>query len=343
MVSKTISELCDRILSDYDLAIKLTTEEINELIERFIFLMKGKPILKRIKSGSALVVGDIHGDFNILKVIIDGFIKNDHINHLIFLGDIVDRGSQSIGCLNLLYALIIKYPERVHLVRGNHEAISVNSRYGFLADIRNFCDSSETKEILRQLGEKDESYEKIIRKLLKEASWKRLDTRWNKITLNNSLPELFVNYNRSFGTLPLALVHEGFRYFFVHGGIPIEPISLKEINDLPKADLLLSNPTIKQMLWNDPREEVEKYSYSMRGDGIYIYGQEVIDNFLKKNNLKMIIRAHEVIPDGHIYLFNKKLLGLFTSEDFYQGVSGKIAKITDKGKIKIFHPLTNSY
>ena len=309
MVSKTISELCDRILSDYDLAIKLTTEEINELIERFIFLKKGKPILKRIKSGSALVVGDIHGDFDILKSVIDGFTKNDHINHLIFLGDIVDRGSQSIGCLNLLYALIIKYPERVHLVRGNHEAISVNSRYGFLADIRNFCDSSETKEI----------------------------------TLNNSLPELFVNYNRSFGTLPLALVHEGFRYFFVHGGIPIEPISLKEINNLPKADLLLSNPTIKQMLWNDPREEVENYSYSVRGDGIYVYGQEVINNFLKKNNLKMIIRAHEVIPDGHIYLFNKKLLGLFTSEDFYQGVSGKIAKITDKGKIKIFHPLTNSY
>lgn len=309
MVSKTISELCDRILSDYDLAIKLTTEEINELIERFIFLKKGKPILKRIKSGSALVVGDIHGDFDILKSVIDGFTKNDHINHLIFLGDIVDRGSHSIGCLNLLYALIIKYPERVHLVRGNHEAISVNSRYGFLADIRNFCDSSETKEI----------------------------------TLNNSLPELFVNYNRSFGTLPLALVHEGFRYFFVHGGIPIEPISLKEINNLPKADLLLSNPTIKQMLWNDPREEVENYSYSVRGDGIYVYGQEVINNFLKKNNLKMIIRAHEVIPDGHIYLFNKKLLGLFTSEDFYQGVSGKIAKITDKGKIKIFHPLTNSY
>ncbi|MCK5185072.1 MAG: metallophosphoesterase [Candidatus Heimdallarchaeota archaeon] len=309
MVGKTIPELCDRILADYDLAIKLTTEEINELIERFIFLKKGKPILKRIKSGSALVVGDIHGDFDILKSIIDGFTKNDYIDHIIFLGDIVDRGSQSIGCLNLLYALIIKYPERVHFVRGNHEAISVNSRYGFLADIRNFCGSSETEEI----------------------------------TLNNSLPELYVNFNRSFGTLPLALIHEEFRYFFVHGGIPIEPISLKEINDLPKADLLLSNPTIKQMLWNDPREEVEMYSYSVRGDGIYVYGQKVIDNFLKKNNLKMIIRAHEVIPDGYIYLFNKKLLSLFTSEDFYQGVSGKIAKITDKGKIKIFHPLTNSY
>jgi len=309
MVNKTILELSNRILADYDLATKLTADEINELIEQFIFLKKGKPILKRIKSGSTLVIGDIHGDFNILKSIIDGFTKNDHINHLIFLGDIVDRGSQSIGCLNLLYALIIKYPDRVHIVRGNHEAISVNSRYGFLTDIRNFYETSEIEQN----------------------------------TSNNSFPELYVNFNRSFGTMPLALIHEEFRYFFVHGGIPIEPISLKEINDLPTADLLLSNPTIKQMLWNDPREGVEKYSYSIRGDGIYIYGQEVLDNFLKKNNLKMIIRAHEVIPDGYIYLFNKKLLSLFTSEDFYQGVSGKIAKITDKGKIKIFHPLTNSY
>jgi len=309
MVSKTTLELCNRILAEYDLATKLIAEEINELIECFIFLMKGKPILERIKNGSALVVGDIHGDFNILKIIIDGFTKNNRIDHIIFLGDIVDRGSQSIGCLNLLYALIIKYPERVHIIRGNHEAISVNSHYGFLADIINFCDLSEIKQN----------------------------------TSNNSLPELYVNFNRSFGTMPLALIHEEFRYFFVHGGIPIEHISLKEINDLPKADLLLNNPIIKQMLWNDPREGVEKHSYSMRGDGIYIYGQEVVDNFLEKNNLKMIIRAHEVFPDGYAYLFNKKLLSLFTSEDFYQGVDAKIAKITEKGKIKIFHPLTNLY
>ena len=41
--------------------------------------------------------------------------------------------------------------------------------------------SSETKEILRQFGEKDESYNNIIRKLIKEAGWKRFDKRWNKI------------------------------------------------------------------------------------------------------------------------------------------------------------------
>jgi len=45
--------------------------------------------------------------------------------------------------------------------------------------------SSETKEILLQFGEKGESYNNIIRKLIKEAGWKRLDKRWNKLLEND--------------------------------------------------------------------------------------------------------------------------------------------------------------
>jgi len=41
--------------------------------------------------------------------------------------------------------------------------------------------STETKETLRQMGEKEESYEKIIRRLIKEAGLKKLDDRWNRI------------------------------------------------------------------------------------------------------------------------------------------------------------------
>jgi predicted CopG family antitoxin len=39
----------------------------------------------------------------------------------------------------------------------------------------------ETKEILRKMGEKGESYDVIIRKLIDESNWKVLDERWNKI------------------------------------------------------------------------------------------------------------------------------------------------------------------
>lgn len=39
----------------------------------------------------------------------------------------------------------------------------------------------KTREMLRALGEKGESYDAIIRRLIKEAGWNRLDARWNKI------------------------------------------------------------------------------------------------------------------------------------------------------------------
>ena len=41
--------------------------------------------------------------------------------------------------------------------------------------------SYETKEMLRRLGEKGESYDHIIRRIIEKASIKELDARWNKI------------------------------------------------------------------------------------------------------------------------------------------------------------------
>ena len=41
--------------------------------------------------------------------------------------------------------------------------------------------STETKEMLRKLGEKGESYDQIIRKLIERGAWKELDGRWNRI------------------------------------------------------------------------------------------------------------------------------------------------------------------
>lgn len=39
----------------------------------------------------------------------------------------------------------------------------------------------KTKEMLRTFGEKGESYDAIIRRLIHDAAWKKLDARWNRI------------------------------------------------------------------------------------------------------------------------------------------------------------------
>lgn len=72
------------------------------------------------------VISDLHGDskslFRILSEIrYEGFLSN-RMNKLVFLGDYVDRGSDSVGVMYTVCHLKGTYPDSVVLMRGNHEA-----------------------------------------------------------------------------------------------------------------------------------------------------------------------------------------------------------------------------
>ena len=47
------------------------------------------------------------------------------------MGDYVDRGHGSVNTFCLLLALKVRYPDRMTLIRGNHESRNITKIYGF--------------------------------------------------------------------------------------------------------------------------------------------------------------------------------------------------------------------
>ena len=86
------------------------------------------------------VYGDIHGQMPDLLEFFKQFSWPDERKgdilamHYLFLGDFVDRGAYSTDVIALLFSLKILYPDKVFLVRGNHEDRLMNQNYGFLQD-----------------------------------------------------------------------------------------------------------------------------------------------------------------------------------------------------------------
>ena len=107
----------------------ISESEVKSLCEKAKELLMEESNVELIYS-PVTICGDIHGQFDDLMELFKTGGSCPETNYL-FMGDFVDRGFNSVETFLLLLALKVRYPDRITLIRGNHESRQITQVYGF--------------------------------------------------------------------------------------------------------------------------------------------------------------------------------------------------------------------
>ena len=130
-----------------------------------------------------------------------------------------------------------------------------------------------------------------------------------------------------FCALPLAHVLNG-RVFVVHGGIPSEPepLTLAQVEAVNRFCQPPESGTLHDLLWSDPQDEPGRRP-SRRGTG-YSFGPEYTRAVLERNGLSLLLRSHEVKPEGYEIAHGGLLATVFSAPNYCDQMGNKGAFAT---------------
>ena len=242
--------------------------------------------------------------------------------NFLFLGDYVDRGMNCLETVSYLLSMKQQLPNKVFLLRGNHETRDVNGWEEHYAE-RSFIWQSRNR-----FGD--------------ELGYR-----------------IWENCNAVFDRLPLAGVIDQ-DIFCVHGGIPrpISPHTTRIQDILSVCKIAGINPPYEHedelyqqvasdCIWSDPASEEQEstvnpqtgYGESLRGGGAICFGNKAVTDFLQQNNFSYIMRAHEAHADGVAISKGARVFTVFsTSKDHNQGnhaLAGCI--LVDNDKLQVIN------
>ncbi|CAJ0577202.1 unnamed protein product, partial [Mesorhabditis spiculigera] len=138
--------------------VGISLESLDKINAAVLFMLQQDSRQVVLVDGPAILFGDLHGNDIDLSLYLTTL--TDHVGHadpkmctdgirLIFMGDYVDRGEFSLEVLLKIHILKILYPDRVHLLRGNHETARINTRYGFYEELTRRFEFKAAKEMWR--------------------------------------------------------------------------------------------------------------------------------------------------------------------------------------------------
>jgi len=104
-----------------------------------------------------------------------------------------------------------------------------------------------------------------------------------------------------FDAMPIMALVDG-KVLCIHGGLSPNLTTIETGLHLRRRVEVPQQGALCDLVWSDPDENVSGYVMNQRGAG-WIFGYDVTEKFVKKNNLSLICRSHQLVQEGFKYIF----------------------------------------
>jgi serine/threonine-protein phosphatase 5 len=126
-----------------------------------------------------------------------------------------------------------------------------------------------------------------------------------------------------FNWLPLAaVIHDS--VFVVHGGLSTQDngeVLLSAIEAIPRHREPPENGLMSDLLWSDP-QPMPGRNPSKRGLG-FNFGPDYTEKFLRANNLRVVVRSHEMKDEGYVVEHDGKCITVFSAPNYCDQMGNK--------------------
>ncbi|MBA0866388.1 hypothetical protein Goshw_020468, partial [Gossypium schwendimanii] len=285
----------DRQIEQLKKCEPLKESEVKALCLKAMEILVEESNVQRVDA-PVTICGDIHGQFYDMKELFKVGGDCPKTNYL-FLGDFVDRGFYSVETFLLLLALKVRYPDRITLIRGNHESRQITQVYGFY------------DECLRKYGSVNvwryctDIFDYLRASNVSDCQGRVLSTVFDDLLCCHRL--LYVSLS--------ALIEN--KIFSVHGGLSPVISTLDQIRIIDRKQEVPHDGAMCDLLWSDPEENVDGWGLSPRGAG-FLFGGSVVTSFNHANNIDYICRAHQLVMEGYKWMFNNQIVTVWSAPNY---------------------------
>jgi serine/threonine-protein phosphatase PP1 catalytic subunit len=126
--------------------------------------------------------------------------------------------------------------------------------------------------------------------------------------------KLWKIFTDCFNCLPVAAIIDE-KIFCMHGGLSPELQNMDQVKRIMRPTDIPDTGLLCDLLWADPDKDIVGWGENDRGVS-FTFGEDVVAQFLRRHDLDLICRAHQVVEDGYEFFARRQLVTIFSAPNY---------------------------